>query len=68
MCPHDVMRYELAGLYFSPSLSINTIERKRFWNRPVAYRMCQSVGLSVGLWLECTLVVAHFPTYFFQLT
>jgi len=33
----------------SASLTINIIERKRSWNRPVAYPMCRSVCLSVCL-------------------
>jgi len=34
---------------FNASLSINTAERKRYWNRPVAYPICRSVCLSVDL-------------------
>ena len=30
------------------AVSINTAERKRYWNRPVAYAVCRSVCLSVG--------------------
>ena len=31
----------------SASFSINTIERKRYWNRTFAYPMCRSVSLSL---------------------
>ena len=33
----------------SSSLTINVIERKRSWNKPVAYPICRSVCLSVCL-------------------
>jgi len=35
-------------MYFSASLTVNIIEHKRYYNRPVDNPMCRSVGVSVG--------------------